>query len=401
MLKRLVISGAAAVALMGLGVHLSAYVLSGHRWASGRVPFYVNPVNLDISEDAAITALQAGASRWRTQSTADVDLYYAGRTTGSTLANDGKNQIFFRNTASGSTIASTYWWYDGTNKLVDADMIFYDGGFKFFTGSTGCSGGFFVEDIATHEFGHFIGINHSADTTATMYASYSGWCNTSWRFLAQDDITAVQALYPASSTTPSTPTAPSALAASLATTVPQVKLSWRDNASNETGFRVERSTDGLNFTIVGQPGVNATSFLDQSTAAGKTYQYRVRAYNANGVSSASNMASVQTGTTTSTTLPAPATVFSPKNGSRIAVATTNYLRWYAAARATSYDVYFGTSSNPAKIATVIPPAGVSPTYPGTLYNAVTLRRKKTYYWKIVSKNAAGSATSSTWKFSTK
>ena len=48
--------------------------------------------------------------------------------------------------------------------------------------------------VAIHEIGHSLGISHSAETDAIMYALYGG----SRRDLAQDDIDAIQALYPLS-----------------------------------------------------------------------------------------------------------------------------------------------------------------------------------------------------------
>jgi Matrixin len=403
MVKRLIVGMIAGLALAALGTHLNAYVFSGHRWPGNSVPFYVNPVNQDVTQSAAITALQVAASNWKNQSTADINIYYAGTTTGGTIANNGKNEIFFRNESNGSTGAVTYWWYGGDGKLMDADMMFYDAGFKFFTGQSGCSSGIYIEDLATHEFGHFLGINHSGDTTATMYPTISAWCNQSWRFLAQDDITAVQLAYPASSPSSGVPSAPTGTVAALAATSPQVNVTWTDASSNETGFRVERSTDGVNFTIVGQPGTNIRSFLDQSTAFNIVYKYRVRAVNASGVSAASNTASVQTPAGT-TTAPAAPKLYKPgNNAKRVTSATAGgyYVRWYSVSGATSYDVYFGTTSNPPRIATVVPPAGVSTATPGTMYQAVTWSSRKTYYWKVVAKNASGSTSSATWKFTTK
>jgi hypothetical protein len=46
--------------------------------------------------------------------------------------------------------------------------------------------------VAAHELGHSLGLAHSDDQTALMYAFYGG----SHRFLAQDDINGIQALYP-------------------------------------------------------------------------------------------------------------------------------------------------------------------------------------------------------------
>ena len=52
-----------------------------------------------------------------------------------------------------------------------------------------------LESIMTHEVGHFIGIAHSPDPVATMFASYETG-DTSLRSIEQDDIDAVCAIYP-------------------------------------------------------------------------------------------------------------------------------------------------------------------------------------------------------------
>jgi hypothetical protein len=121
-----------------------------------------------------------------------------GRTSGSSASNNGKNEMFFRNVSAGGTVAETYWWSDASGRLIDADIMFYDGGITFFTGSSGCSGGLYIEDTAAHEFGHALGLGHSADPNATMYYVTS-WCSTGGRSLAADDLAGVEALYPPSS----------------------------------------------------------------------------------------------------------------------------------------------------------------------------------------------------------
>ena len=180
----------------------SGYVLSGPTWASGPVLYYVNTTNMDLPDAVIPPALAVGANAWSTQTRASFRFQYAGTSTVTTNTNDGINVVMFRNASSGSAIATTYWWSNGSH-IIDADIVFWDGGFQFFTGSTGCSNGFYIEDIAAHEFGHALGLGHSTVASATMYPSVST-CATGNRTLDPDDIAGVEALYPPTAV----PTAP-------------------------------------------------------------------------------------------------------------------------------------------------------------------------------------------------
>jgi len=89
--------------------------------------------------------------------------------------------------------------------------------------------------------------------------------------------------------------APTNLAATLLAG-PQVRLTWIDNSWNETGFAVERSTDGVTFTrIATAPAHNNTgsvTFTDTTTALGTTYTYRVAAEAVGILSTYSNNATI-------------------------------------------------------------------------------------------------------------
>jgi hypothetical protein len=93
------------------------------------------------------------------------------------------------------------------------------------------------------------------------------------------------------------PVAPSGLAAA-AVSASGINLTWVDNSDNEGGFKVERSTDGVNFTQIAVAGTNATSFLDSTVAPSTLYYYRVRATNVLGDSAYTGPASATTPATT-------------------------------------------------------------------------------------------------------
>jgi hypothetical protein len=62
-----------------------------------------------------------------------------------------------------------------------------------------------------------------------------------------------------------------------------VTITWRPSSDNESGFKIERSSDGVHFTQIGTARAGATTFLDttgpnnQGLADG-TYYYRVKAF---------------------------------------------------------------------------------------------------------------------------
>jgi fibronectin type 3 domain-containing protein len=91
----------------------------------------------------------------------------------------------------------------------------------------------------------------------------------------------------------SPPNAPSGLTAT-AITPTQVNLAWKDNSTNENGFAIEQSTDGINFTQVGTANVNATAYSVVNLQPSTTYTFRVRAFNAIGNSGYSNFATATT-----------------------------------------------------------------------------------------------------------
>jgi calcineurin-like phosphoesterase family protein/purple acid phosphatase-like protein/fibronectin type III domain protein len=92
---------------------------------------------------------------------------------------------------------------------------------------------------------------------------------------------------------PTPPAAPTNLVAT-ALSPNLIGLTWTDNATDETGYSVERSRDAATWSTVGSLGAGATSFTAMGLVKNTTYWFRVRAIGTAGASAYSNVASAKT-----------------------------------------------------------------------------------------------------------
>ncbi len=94
------------------------------------------------------------------------------------------------------TIAKTSVTYnDETGEIYDADIEVNAANNTVTITDNQAKIEYDLQAILTHEVGHFIGIAHSAESSAVMFASYSPG-STSQRKLTPDDIDAVCTIYP-------------------------------------------------------------------------------------------------------------------------------------------------------------------------------------------------------------
>lgn len=105
----------------------------------------------------------------------------------------------------------------------------------------------------------------------------------------------------------------------------QFTLTWTDNSTNETGFRIERAA-GLNatsgFAEIATVGANVVTYVDAGLPNSTSYSYRLRAYNSAGNSGYSNTASGTTPANTPPTITAIADLSINKNTNTGALAFT-------------------------------------------------------------------------------
>ncbi len=184
----------------------------------------------------------------------------------------------------------------------------------------------------------------------------------------------------ASDTTPECPVppdAPSDLAAN-AVACDQIDLTWTDNSNNEDGFRIERSTDNINFSVIDSVGPNVTTYSDTTVSENTTYYYRVIAWNEYGDSAYSNTASDTTPSCGEP--PAAPTDLSAKARGKSKVG----LKWND--NSNNEDEFIierrvGTSSTWVYLATVGPNT--------TSYVDTNVSSKTTYYYRVKARNAYG------------
>ncbi|BDU70472.1 hypothetical protein GETHOR_25730 [Geothrix oryzae] len=94
----------------------------------------------------------------------------------------------------------------------------------------------------------------------------------------------------------SAPSAPTGLTAALSAPS-RAELAWTDNATDETGFTIQRRSGTDPFATIATAVPNVRSYSDLTVVPGTLYDYQVIAYNQAGDSAPSNIAGVNTPST--------------------------------------------------------------------------------------------------------
>ncbi|HTF26004.1 MAG TPA: fibronectin type III domain-containing protein [Candidatus Limnocylindria bacterium] len=180
------------------------------------------------------------------------------------------------------------------------------------------------------------------------------------------------------------PAIPSNLTATAAGAT-QINLLWTNNATNQTGFKVERSPDNVTFTQIATTGATITTYSDSPLAPVTLYYYRVRATNGSGDSTYSNLAS-------STTLADTTPPTAPTNLTATATSSSqNDLSWTASTDnvgVTGYKIQRCQGTGCTTFAQIATPPGT-----GTTFSDTGLSPSTSYSYEIIAVDAAGNASS--------
>jgi fibronectin type 3 domain-containing protein len=164
-----------------------------------------------------------------------------------------------------------------------------------------------------------------------------------------------------------------------------VTLSWGTSA-NANSYDVYFGTSSNPPLLANQTGTSRSV----NVTAGQTYFWKVVA-RVGCNASLTFTAGIWSFSVQSCNAPASFSLISPTNGQSLSQTSSVTLSWGTSANANSYDVYFGTSSNPPFLANQ---AGTS--------RSVNVTAGQTYFWKVVARvscDASLTFTAGIWSFS--
>ncbi len=183
------------------------------------------------------------------------------------------------------------------------------------------------------------------------------------------------------------PVAPTNFTYTLQAAPTRVQLAWRDASTNENGFVVQRSVDGVTWTQLTVQGASGgtgsnRNWTDTTAVLGTTYQYRVAARSANGLSFTPTLTIVVAAP------PAP-TITSAIPGVTSATREQIVINWTAVPLATSgYTVQWSTTAG-------LPVTGSVNVGAAATVNTRTNLLRQVWYVRVGSRNALGT-TYSAW-----
>ncbi len=176
----------------------SCYKLMGVKWASLPVSYVINPSNpQNLSAEFIASAMFAGAETWDSAVSAELFSNAYGIDYGVQYGiQDYKNAIAFGDYGDSNVIAVTSVWFTRIGKrIVEFDQLYNT---RFVWGdATNNAGLMDLQNIATHELGHAVGLGdiYSSSCTAVTMYGYSGYGDLQKRTLEQPDVTGLQKMY--------------------------------------------------------------------------------------------------------------------------------------------------------------------------------------------------------------
>lgn len=161
-------------------------------WTSATQPWLLHQAGSDnIDDGSELAAIQHGFKAWQEVTGSKLKFVFQGATGSRNLGSDDHLVVFDEDNSSGyfppgsGVVAVTpISYYPPTGAILDADIAFNGRDWTFSTDRS--PGSFDVQDVVTHEIGHFVGLDHSPVLASSMwpYVSTTQWLH---RSLSGDD----------------------------------------------------------------------------------------------------------------------------------------------------------------------------------------------------------------------
>lgn len=181
------------------------YELSGLWWnmikyPSG-IPYTINPKTTvkrySLKQNDVVGAVKNSLEAWDAATSRELYSDYPTvdtRARASTGTPDYKNVITWASISDNSIVAvASMWYYTASNEMVDADITFN----TYYRWGIGLSNAMDIQNVGTHEAGHWTGLNDLYDPTyqtMTMYG-YTSYGETIRRSLEPGDVAGARAVY--------------------------------------------------------------------------------------------------------------------------------------------------------------------------------------------------------------
>jgi matrixin/IPT/TIG domain-containing protein len=177
---------------------------AGLHWKGATVAYVINAQGSDdVADDSEKLAIRLAFSTWAAETAGALALVEGQASDPASLNVDhnGTHRVLFdESDATGyfplltGVVAITPLTYGAGGVLVDADVIFNGRDHRFSTSLE--SGTYDVRDVATHEVGHFIGLDHTPLAGASVFP-FVATKQTAHRSLSEDDVAGAHGSYDA------------------------------------------------------------------------------------------------------------------------------------------------------------------------------------------------------------
>jgi len=169
------------------------YKYSGLHWASPPVNYVINAKVTGLTTNDVVDVMSSSFKTWDDESATEI---FGSCSTGTVTAGaqDGVNGISFGPTGKGIIALTTIWYNPATGEVSEVDTLFST---NYQWSLTGDPRKMDLQNIATHEFGHWLVLDdlyNKPASTQTMYG-YSTYGETIKSSLESGDIAGLEAIY--------------------------------------------------------------------------------------------------------------------------------------------------------------------------------------------------------------